>query len=652
MHDTPLKILYLTDTADIIGGGEISLLNLLEHLDRVHFFPLVAVPGTGSFTSKLEALGVSVVRLPIKKMKNPFNIFSTLGALKKLLTLIDQQGIKLIHSNSTGGVALLGGIAARRRKIPFVWHVRTIGPGGILDLLQAFLATKIVVISKYVTRRFRGLAVGDKLTVIYNGVNVEKFSSAVHSLELRQELGCSDADFLLGAVGRYHPIKHYENFIEVARSVAREMPAVKFVIVGFDYRDDNRYLTYLRKLVRRNNLEKKFFFLGGRDAIAAVMQGLDALVLTSPDEPFGRVLIEAMACAKPVIAFKSGGPVEIVQDGATGFLVEPGDIRAMAEKIVHLAKDKPRASALGRNGLARARELFDIKHHARQIEALYAVLLEAPACQVRPCNLCAGNETKILEREGVHEVVRCQGCGLIYVDPIPESQSLFNHYDQAYYEPWLSSQAQARQRIWKERLHKLTRLKGSKGRLLDVGSGCGFFMHEARQAGWEVYGTEVSDYAIVYAKQAFGLEIVKGELATANFPDAFFDAITLWHVLEHTSDPLKNLRASVRLLKPGGVLIVAVPNARAWVYELAYRCLKFKRPKMFSLSYREIHLYFFSCGVLRKMMEQAGLRSVQCGIDTGRAMFKERLLDNAAWVVHKIFLVNIGMGLEAYGSKS
>lgn len=267
------------------------------------------------------------------------------------------------------------------------------------------------------------------------------------------------------------------------------------------------------------------------------------------------------------------------------------------------------------------------------------------------CNLCGQNNFRTLQADKSFEVVKCKNCGLIFITPLPEGDKLFNHYDKEYYAPWLKEQFISRKRMWKRRLKEVQSFKKT-GKLLDVGCGTGLFLNEAKRNGWDVYGTEVSKYALDHAKDAFGIEIFGGELKENNFPDNFFDVITFWHVLEHTKDPLGNLTEARRILKSNGILIVAVPNIRNYIYKIAYMLIKLKRAKLFSLSDREIHLYHFSVSSLKKMVEKAGFLPIRFDVDTGRIMIGERILDVFAWVLYKTLKINIGMAIEVYAKKS
>jgi len=266
------------------------------------------------------------------------------------------------------------------------------------------------------------------------------------------------------------------------------------------------------------------------------------------------------------------------------------------------------------------------------------------------CNLCSGREFKVLYREGLFKLCRCVRCGLIYVNPHPQKANLFEHYDKNYYAPWLKSEIKERRKMWRRRLNKIESFK-ARGRLLDVGCGTGLFLDEAKNRGWEVFGTEVSKYARDYIRKSFGIEVFHGEFKDNVFDEGFFDVVTFWHVLEHMFDPLGNLIEAYRVLKPGGLIVIAVPNVNNYIFQAAYLCVKFRKLKPFSLNNREVHLYHFSPNTLKKMIEKAGFLPLTFDIDREKIGFASRFLNSIACFIYKISGINLGMAIEAFARK-
>jgi 2-polyprenyl-3-methyl-5-hydroxy-6-metoxy-1,4-benzoquinol methylase len=244
------------------------------------------------------------------------------------------------------------------------------------------------------------------------------------------------------------------------------------------------------------------------------------------------------------------------------------------------------------------------------------------------CVLCNRSYSTVIEKcAGGYQVLKCSGCGLFYVDPIP-SKELFNKaYSEEYYTPWLENQRMKRIKMWKSRLETLNNFSRRQGNLLDAGCGECLFLELAREDGWDVTGTEISPFAVKYGRERLDLNILQGELKDIGFPDKTFDAVTMWHVLEHTTNPLVILKEIRRILKDDGVLILAIPNLNNIVSQWAYRLVKGKRMHLFDPLDRELHLYHFTPETIRLALEKAGFRIEEIVPDMGIVQWHIRSLN-------------------------
>ncbi len=233
------------------------------------------------------------------------------------------------------------------------------------------------------------------------------------------------------------------------------------------------------------------------------------------------------------------------------------------------------------------------------------------------CNVCESDNYVVLYegRDRLHglggsfKLVKCQECGLVYLNPRPAREEMGRYYPPDY-EPYAQDVEQTKGFLSSldyrygvaKRCRTITKRK-EPGRILDVGCGAGHFLNGMKLRGWQTFGIEVSEEAATYAGERFGLEVLAGELEEAEFPAACFDAITLWHVLEHLHDPLSTLMEISRLLKDDGLLVFAIPNwgsVDAGLFGEFWVGLDVPR-----------HLYVFPRPALEKLLAKAGFKIVE-----------------------------------------
>jgi len=242
---------------------------------------------------------------------------------------------------------------------------------------------------------------------------------------------------------------------------------------------------------------------------------------------------------------------------------------------------------------------------------------------LQSCPLCQSESIQPVDSEW--NFCRCGACDYFFDSPRPTLDELVAFYSQpAKYDHWVARESE-RDALWKRRLKKL--LPHCKpGNLLDIGAGIGQFLHHARPFFTNVHGTEVSESAVRTAKEKYGLVIDRGQVEEMDFSPESFDNLTLFHVLEHVPDPVRLARTCHKLLRPEGILVVAVPNdVLAWTSKVkkAGKRLGIKAFQKFSPvvgisragSSREIHLSHFTPAVLRALLVKNGFFIVEESID-------------------------------------
>jgi len=387
----PRRILYLHTTSEV-GGSDVSLLRLVEGLDRARFLPTVALPADGPLVGRLEAAGADVVILPaMKKLTRRRGAAYLAGfalnypvAVARLVGLVRRRHVDLVHTNTIHN--LYGVAAARLARRPHVWHVREIvWQFGFLRRLEVFLtrfADRVVVTSDAVGAMFAddGGRLAGHVRKVPNGVDVRAFTPGPPSGRLRTDLDLPAGAPLVGVVSRLDAWKGVDVFLRAAAELRSAAPEARFVVVGGSVTGQEAHARELERLTSELGLGDRVRFAGWRYGPAEmpdVIRELSVLALPSREpEPFGLVLLEATACGVPVVATDRGGPREIVVAGETGLLVPAGDAPALAEAVGRLLADPGRARQMGAAGRRRVEALYDVRETVRRIESIYDELLE------------------------------------------------------------------------------------------------------------------------------------------------------------------------------------------------------------------------------------------------------------------------------------
>jgi glycosyltransferase involved in cell wall biosynthesis len=362
----PHTVLVVSNHGEIVGGGEISLLGFLMKLDRSEWVPIAVVPSEGVVSARCRAMGIETHVVPFPRLSRPG--VSMLRSVSMLTGLIRQTGVRLLHANGSRAM-FYAGLAGRIKRRPVLWHVRIAERDRLLDRFLARLACRIIVCSRAVGCRFDWATPG-KVQCVYNGVDLTEFSPRQPAQALRQSLALSRNGPVVMSVGRFVHFKGYAHLLETAYLVRKAMPEVQWVLVG-----DGELKGTLEAQCRRLGLAEDVHFLGWRDDIPELLALCNLFVLPSLGEHFGRVLIEAMAMEKAVVATDAGGVPEVVVHGETGLLVPPGQPKEMADAVVDIVKDPARAARLGKAGRKRVEAEFDITKDVHAIEAIYVEVL-------------------------------------------------------------------------------------------------------------------------------------------------------------------------------------------------------------------------------------------------------------------------------------
>jgi len=384
-----IKILHLNPSSQL-GGAEWVLHDLVTHLDRTRFTPLVVLPKDGPLVERLRTSGVEVRVISAFQPLLGLGRYSrwmdyvrafpalldSIRGLLQVRRIIEDEGVAIVHAHGIKMHLLVCALTSWV-KARIIWHLHDFVSQRKfyrLYLLLADVCPSLIMVNSHAVAADLGTI--RNVVVVHNGVDVHTFSP-------NNTGSRTDGFFHVGIVGILAPWKGHEVFLEAARRVSQRVSQVKFWVVGDEIYDTDGHQGYRRQLeqwVSANGLQKQVQFTGFRPDVARVINSLDVIVHASVEpEPFGRILIEAMACGKPVIAANAGGVPEIVEHGINGLLVPPGDANQLAEMLLRLMSDDSERWRLAAAGRQRVEQSFSLMQQVGQIEAIYESLLATEA---------------------------------------------------------------------------------------------------------------------------------------------------------------------------------------------------------------------------------------------------------------------------------
>lgn len=320
------------------GGGEVHVILLCKQLLSLGDSVVLACRTGSPIDRKAREENIPVFNLPLKGAIDVRSAW-------KLAQYCKQNSIDIIHAHN-GRDYWLASMAKQfnpRLKMVITRHILSPLKSSIMHQWLYRKVDQVIAVSYSVKNKI-SVFPPEKITVVYNGIDISKFSTAEPGT-LRKELNLSATTKIVGMVGRVHPSKGHATFLKSIPEIVSQYPDVVFVIVG-----DGEYVTQLKKM------NAPVHFLGKRNNIPEIMKDLDVFVMASLNEPFGLVTVEAMAAGAVVVAANSGGTAEIIVDGESGLLILPKDPTVLAEVVVKILNDDNLAIKLRTGGIERAKQ--------------------------------------------------------------------------------------------------------------------------------------------------------------------------------------------------------------------------------------------------------------------------------------------------------
>ena len=377
------RILYLHAGAEMYGADKV-LLELIKGLDSKEFEAHVILPNDGVLVEALRQVGakVSVLDYPILRRKyfNPKGIADYIRSYnfyaKQIALYAREHSIDMVHNNTA---AVLEGIYLKRKlKLPLIWHVHEIivKPKAISDFINMLMgryADRIVTVSQAVANHIKQspFIKDSQVKVIYNGVDNTVYYP-MDASSIREKFDIAQDALVIGMIGRVNAIKGQNDFIEAVEPLLEKNEQAVAFLAGGVFPGEEWRLEELDKRIASSSVVSQIHRIDYYDKTSELYNMFDIFVLPSikPDS-LPTVVLEAMACSKPVVGYNNGGIAEMVVDDKSGCLVKPNRPQELSNAISLLLDSSEKREKFGRVGYQRQKELFSLESYIKNFSELY-----------------------------------------------------------------------------------------------------------------------------------------------------------------------------------------------------------------------------------------------------------------------------------------
>jgi glycosyltransferase involved in cell wall biosynthesis len=341
-------VCFITNSAGDWGGASRVLFTNLRLMDRQRLSPLLLLPRHGPIEAELQQRNLRYrIWGPLTEPGKPMAYVSSFF---RALRFFRSENVAVIHINGSNFWRPAELLAAWVLRIPIIAHYHVINdqPGPFMALCRAAIS-----VSRFTAEQ--SLPSGLPKPVIYNSISLERFDAG---RSLRGELGLNAEHVVVAFLGQIRDIKGVADFIAMARKI--DHPNARFLIAG-ECRDPKRYPgSYSEQdLKDMAGGDARIRYIGYVREVENVYHTADIVVVPSRwQEPLGLINLEASACRKPIVATRVGGIPEVVEDGVNGYLVEPGEVTLLAQRVAALIADPALRQRMGEAGRARVEAEF------------------------------------------------------------------------------------------------------------------------------------------------------------------------------------------------------------------------------------------------------------------------------------------------------
>lgn len=380
-----IRICYFTASLEV-GGSERQLVALNAGLPNAQYEKhIICLSGYGPLEADARSTGATLHDLAYPRIKTAGtigwrNIPTALATLGRLVRLLRRLRPDILHT-MLPVCNVLGLVGGKLARVPHIVCTKlALGvyreSSRILPILEDMTDPRFDLVhckSQGIVKDIsaREPIRPEKMRVIYNGLHAEKYEN-VDGSAVREEFHIPPEAFVIGMVANLIPYKGHADMLEAAAKVLERFPQVRFLFVG----RDNGILASLLEQARAAGIEHALSFTGERRDIPQQLAAMNMLVSASHQEGFSNVLLEAMASGLPIVATTVGGNPEAVEEGVTGYLVEPHAPAQLAEVILRVVEDPQRAKEMGAKGRERVKRLFSYEVMISGMEEFYGEVLK------------------------------------------------------------------------------------------------------------------------------------------------------------------------------------------------------------------------------------------------------------------------------------
>lgn len=388
------RILYCESSQDgTIGGSHTCLLNLVRGLDKSLYEPIVIFYEDHALIPQFREVAETIVwsdglhrpvrwgvecqglkRLAAKAV----NFVRFIGTILHYALFLRRREVGLIHLNNSITRHHEWMYAAFLAGVPCVVSERGLPSYTVEDRLVARKLAIIIPMSRWIMNHMVAQGVApSNIRVIYDGLPRENVHVPRMPEDIRKAYGIMPHEPMIGIVGNIRQWKGQEIVVRALVQVHKAVPDVVCFFVGSATAMDQPYYEHLQRLLKEHGIEGHARFTGYQPDPASFIRAFQVLIHASiSPEPFGMVVLEGMAQRRPVIGSRSGGVIEMIVEGKTGFTFPPGDAEVLAKRIIELLRDPDRATKMGEAGYERLQRDFSLERYLESIHIVYEALLK------------------------------------------------------------------------------------------------------------------------------------------------------------------------------------------------------------------------------------------------------------------------------------